>query len=53
MYSYLLFVIIFSGYVDASLEYLKHLVPKMKPTEECGILAFDEMKVAKKCEWDR
>ena len=41
------------GYVDASLEYLKKLVPKLKPGEELACLAFDEMHLTEKAEWDR
>ena len=40
----------FLGYVDASLEYLKKLVPRLKPGEELAGLAFDEMKITEKCE---
>ena len=42
-----------SGRVHSSLEYLKDLVPRLKPGEEFACLAFDEMKLSEKSEWDR
>ena len=48
-----MFHFFFLGFVDASLEYLKHLVPRMKKGEELACLAFDEMHLTEKAEWDR
>ena len=41
------------GYVHSSLEYLKQLVPRMKPGEELACLSFDEMKLHEHGDWDR
>ena len=41
------------GYVHASLEYLKKLVPNLKPGHEMACLAFDEMKVVRLKNWSR
>ena len=40
-------------YIHSSLEYLKHLVPRLKPGEEFACLSFDEMKLVERAEWDQ
>ena len=41
------------GYVHGSIEYLKDLIPRLKAGEELACLAFDEMHLTEKAEWDR
>ena len=47
------FMYVTPGYVHSSLEYLKRLVPNMKPGENLACLSFDEMKIDGRAEYDR
>lgn len=47
------FMYVSPGYIHSSIEYLKQLVPRMKPGEELACLSFDEMKISERGEWDQ